>query len=229
MYSGGLWNMQANFVRCRWGVEGVSALPPCFSGVGRLLVGLFILKPPLPAHPQSLNPSHLHVHHSYSCTHNTHRQIWTHTDTHVTWGSLFWFCCGDKTRLCYIPLQGRQRALISHTASVFVCVCVCARVCVYWRKRAYCVLWMVSFLFLSCNIFFYLNWLSSLSSVKFGLAISSITDSYWLLRACVCAWQHQMCWPGRHVTAWHTFCPNGANLTRLLERTAPSSSPKRIL
>lgn len=197
---------------------------PVFLRSWQVARGAFHLEAPPacpPPTPQPLTLTRTSFIHARCCTHNTHRQISTHTDTHVTWGSLFWFCCGDKTRLCYIPLQGRQRALISRTASVFLCVCVCARVCVYWRKHAYCVLWMVSFLFLSCNIFFYLNWLSSLSGAKFGLAVSSITDSYCLLRACLCAWQHQMCWRGWHVTVWHTFCQNGANLTRLLKRQQP--------
>lgn len=77
-----------------------------------------------------------HAHHSYVpdavlSTH-THTDISTHS--HTRHMSLFVLvCCRDKTRLCYTPLQERQRTLISHTVCVCVLewenVCVCGVCC----------------------------------------------------------------------------------------------------
>lgn len=118
-------------------VGGVSALLLCLSIVGRLLAAFHVGFP-------------THIIHMCQMLYSQY----THTLTHTRHMSLFVLvCCRDKTRLCYTPLQGRQRALISHTVSV--CVCARERMCVCDRVRV----------FLQCSHFLQAGFSASLAGI----------------------------------------------------------------
>lgn len=166
--------------RCKRELGGVSVFPLCLSIVGRLLVLLFMLD----------SPTHTAARTSFicarCCTQYTHTDISTHS--HTRHMSLFVLvCCRDKTRLCYTPLQERQRTLISHT----VCVCVRMRECVC----VWCVLlWecfsdavILFFASFTSWIFSVISW--NISSFLFFLPTTRRSDSFLCVRVCSCVYE----------------------------------------
>lgn len=98
---------------------------------------------------------HAHTH-GRCCARATH----THTDRptcacahHMR--SFVLVCCRDKTRLCCIPLRGRQRALICRCGQ---CVRACAFVFIGEHVCAL-LLWMASCLSFFVVFFFFFQWL----------------------------------------------------------------------
>lgn len=187
--------------------QGGLSSTPMFLRSWQVAHGAFHLEAPPPANLQSLiplNPSPSHVHHSYmpdaahtihtgrfggTLTHTSHEALCFGFAAEIKPGSVTFLYKGDKERLSRIQL-------------VCLCACVFVPACVFIGENV-CVVFSrwCRFYFYHAIFFVYLNWLSSLSSAKLGLAVSSITDSYCLLHACVCAWQHQKYWPGWHATA----------------------------
>lgn len=166
--------------RCKRELGGVSVFPLCLSIVGRLLVLLFMLDSP--------TPRRTHIIHMCQMLYSVHTHTDISTHSHTRHMSLFVLvCCRDKTRLCYTPLQERQRTLISHT----VCVCVRMRECVC----VWCVLlWecfsdavILFFASFTSWIFSVISW--NISSFLFFLPTTRRSDSFLCVRVCSCVYE----------------------------------------
>lgn len=161
---------------------------------------------------------------------HTHTDISTHS--HTRHMSLFVLvCCRDKTRLCYTPLQERQRTLISHT----VCVCVRMRECVC----VWCVLLWECFSD-AVILFFasFTSWIFSVISWNISSFLFFFPQPDGLIAFCVfvcvrvytSVWQRHICVPtGPPGPAWHTSLQKWANDTQVAGRHTLKSSRKMLL
>lgn len=106
---------------------------PVFLQSCHVVRGAFHLEAPPPAHPQSLNPSHSHVHHSYmsDAAHTIHTGRFGRTLTHTSHEALcFGFAAEIKPGSVTFLYKGDKERL-SRIQLVCLCACVFVPACVF--------------------------------------------------------------------------------------------------